>query len=537
MAQKNKIKSKKSFLPIKPVVLLILDGFGLGDVKLPGNAVTSATAPNIFSYFKKYPNSKLKAHGRDVGLFPGQEGNSEAGHFNIGAGRIVKQDLVRISEAIKDGTFYKNEAFLHAIREVLAKHSTLHIMGLLTNGQSAHAHPEHLFALLELARRHKVPKVVLHLCTDGRDSSPHSAIMHLRRLKKFLFPHETIATVTGRFYGMDRNKIWNRTEVFYRAVVDGKGEATAESAEEAITAGYNRGETDEYLVPTVITKHGQPIATIQNNDAVIYFNARSDRARQITKALVQPDFNKRNPGAFRRHHLPHPLCFVAMTDFGPDLPGVLTAFPSPDVVNGLVASIDHRYRHLYISETEKYAHVTYFFNGGYSDAINGETRELIPSGDTYSYADKPAMQSAAVGRRVVECVQKNLFDFITVNFPNADMVGHTGDWRAACRGIKAMDKEVAKIVKVVLKKQGAVIITADHGNAEKMYTGKTGAMETEHSTAPVPFMIICDKLRKLKAENGRLADIAPTILTLLSIPKPKEMTGKTLLNLKKYGKT
>ena len=536
MVQKNKIKPKKSILPIKPVVLLILDGFGLGDLKLPGNAVTPKTAPNIFSYFKKYPSTKLKAHGRDVGLFPGQEGNSEAGHFNIGAGRIVKQDLVRISDAIKDGTFYKNEAFLHAIREVLANHGTLHIMGLLTNGQSAHAHPEHLFALLELARRHKVPKVALHLCTDGRDSSPHSAIMHLRRLKKFLFPHETIATITGRFYGMDRNKIWNRTEVFYRAVVEGKGAAIAESAEAAITAGYNRGETDEYILPTVITKHDKPVATIQNNDAVIFFNARSDRARQITKALVQPDFNKRNSGAFKRRSLPHPLCFVAMSDFGPDLPGVLTAFPSPDVVNGLVASIDHRYRHLYISETEKYAHVTFFINGGYPDAINGEVRELIPSGDVYSYADQPAMKSVAVGARVVECVTKNLFDFIAVNFPNADMVGHTGDWRAACRGIKAMDKEVAKIVKAVLKKHGTVIITADHGNAEKMYTGKTGAMETQHSTAPVPFILVCDKLRKLKVKTGgRLADIAPTILALLSIPKPKEMTGKNLLNLKKYG--
>ncbi len=534
MVTKN--KSKDSFLPIKPIVLVILDGFGLGNLKLPGNAVTPNTAPNIFSYLKKYPSTKLKAHGRDAGLFPGQEGNSEAGHFNIGAGRVVKQDLVRISEAIKDGTFYKNEAFLEAIRLVNKNHSTLHIMGLLTNGQSAHAHPEHLFALLELARRHKVQKVALHLCTDGRDSSPHSAIMHLRKLKKFLFPHETIASITGRFYGMDRNKIWSRTEAFYRTVVEGKGEAQAESAEEAITAGYNRGETDEYILPTVITKHGKPIATIGDNDAVIFFNTRSDRARQITKALVQPDFNKRNPGAFKRKHWPHSILLVAMADFGPDLPGVLVAFPSPDIINGLVQSIGHRYRHLYISETEKYAHVTFFINGGYPAAINGENRELISSGDVYSYADKPAMESAAVGKRVVECVSKNLFDFITVNFPNADMVGHTGDFRAACQGVKAMDKEVAKIVKAVLKKKGVVLITADHGNAEKMYSGKTGAMETEHSTAPVPFIVVCDRLRKSKVRTGgRLADIAPTILTLLGIQKPKEMTGKNLLNLKSYG--
>ncbi len=530
---KKTIKIKvKSFLPIKPVVLIILDGFGLGNLKLPGNAVTPKTAPNIFSYLKKYPSTKLKAHGRDVGLFAGQEGNSEAGHFNIGAGRVVKQDLVRISEAIHDGTFYKNESFLRAIKQVKEKNGTLHIMGLLTNGQSAHAHPEHLFALLELARRHKVQKVALHLCTDGRDSSPHSAIMHLRKLKKFLYPHETIATITGRFYGMDRNKIWERTEIAYRAIVEGKGEATAESAEEAITAGYNRDETDEYILPTVITKHGEPIATIKNNDAVIYFNARSDRARQITKALVQPDFNKRNPGAFKRGHWPHPLCFVAMTDFGPDLPGILTAFPSPDVVNGLVATIDHRYRHLYISETEKYAHVTFFINGGYPDAINGEVRELIKSGDVYSYADKPAMESKAVATRVVECVRKDLFDFITVNFPNADMVGHTGDFLAACKGIKAMDVEVKKIVGAVLKRKGAVIITADHGNAEKMYTSKSGAMETEHSVSPVPFVVISNQLKHVTLNSGRLADVAPTILALLGIPKPKEMTGKNLGNLK-----
>lgn len=520
-------------MPIKPVVLIILDGFGLADVKMPGNAVTPKTAPHIFSYLKKYPSTQLKAHGRDVGLFAGQEGNSEAGHFNIGAGRIVKQDLVRISEAIHDGTFYKNESFLQAIKQVTEHKSTLHVMGLLTNGQSAHSHPEHLYSVLELARRHKVKNVAIHLFTDGRDSSPHSAVMHLRKLKKFLFPHESIATITGRFYAMDRNKIWERTELAYKAMVEGKGVAKAGSAEEAIALAYNRGETDEYLQPTVITKiDGQPIATIKDHDAVIFFNARSDRARQITKALIQTDFNKRNPGAFTRRHWPHPLYFVAMTDFGPDLPNVLTAFPSPDVVNGLVACIDHRFRHLYIAETEKYAHITYFINGGYSDAINGEVRELVQSGNTYSYADKPAMESKAVATRVVECIRKDLFDFITVNFANADMVGHTGDFRAACKGVKAMDTEVKKIVDAVLKCKGAVIITADHGNAEIMYNPKTGAMETEHSTSPVPLMVISHQYKKTALKTGRLADVAPTILALLGIPKPKEMTGNVLGNFK-----
>lgn len=524
--------NRKTGLPIKPVVLIILDGFGLADLKLPGNAVTPKTAPHIFSYLKKYPNTKLKAHGRDVGLMAGQEGNSEAGHFNIGAGRVVKQDLVRISDAIKDGTFYKNESFLQAIKQVKEKHSTLHIMGLLTNGQSAHASPEHLYALLQLARQQKVSKVAIHLFTDGRDSSPHSAVMHLRKLKKNLAAHETIASITGRFYGMDRNKIWNRTEAFYRVVVEGRGQAQAESAEEAIAAAYNRGETDEYILPTVITKNNKPLALIQNNDAIIFFNARSDRARQITKALTQADFNKRNPGSFKRKHVPIGLCFVAMTDFGPDLPGVMSAFPSPDVTNGLVACIDHRYRHLYISETEKYAHVTFFINGGYPAAINGETRELIRSGDVYSYADKPAMESKAVASRVVECVKKDLFDFITVNFPNADMVGHTGDFRATCKGIKAMDVEVKRIVDEVLKRKGAVIITADHGNAEIMYNAKTGMMETEHSTSAVPLVLVSQQYKSVKLKPGRLADVAPTILALLGIPKPKEMTGRILGNLK-----
>lgn len=526
-------RSLKNSSPRTPVVLIILDGFGLANFKIPGNAVTPKTAPHIFEYYKKYPSTTLKAHGRDVGLFPGQEGNSEAGHFNIGAGRVVKQDLVRISEAIADGTFYKNESFLQAIRQANKRKSTLHIMGLLTNGQSAHAHPEHLFALLELARRHKVVKVALHLFTDGRDSSPHSAIMHLRRLRKFLFAHETIATISGRFYAMDRNKIWERTEKAYQALVQGKATYTAPSAEEAITSAYNRGETDEYIAPTVITNHGKPVATIGDHDAVIFFNARSDRARQLTKSLVQPDFKQRNPGAFKRPTWPSQVLFVTMTDYGPDLAAVITAFPSPDVINSLVAMIDHRYRHLYISETEKYAHVTYFINGGFSDAINGETRELIPSGNVYSCADKPAMQSAAVSKRVVECVRRDLFDFITVNFPNADMVGHSGNFQATCRGIKAMDMAVHKVVEAVKKRHGVVFITADHGNAEKMFTGKKGLAETEHSTSPVPFIAIAPGLLPRRLKPGRLADIAPTVLAALAIAPPKEMTGRALLTFKK----
>lgn len=514
-----------------PLVLIILDGFGLANPKIPGNAITPQTAPHIFSYIKKYPSTTLKASGRDVGLFPNQEGNSEAGHFNIGAGRVVKQDLVRISEAIKDGTFFKNEAFLQAIHHTQKHNSTLHIMGLLTNGQSAHAHPQHVFALLDFLRRHKVPRVALHLFTDGRDSSPHSAVSHLRKLKKYLIETEKIATVMGRFYAMDRNKIWSRTEAAYRAIAQGKGEHMAVSAEEAIAEAYNRGETDEYITPTVIQKNNRPVATVEDNDAIIFFNARSDRARQLTKTFVQPaaEFKRENPGVFKRTKFFKDVRFVAMTDFGPDLPNILTAFPSPDVPNGLVPTIDHRFRQLYISETEKYAHITYFINGGYSAAVNGEDRELIPSGDTYSYADKPKMHSREVTNRILFHVKKKNYDFIAVNFPNADMVGHTGNYRAACVAVKTIDGHVAQIVKAVLRQHGTIAITADHGNAEMMYDPKTGAMDTEHSTSLVPFILISEHMAKHKLKPGRLADVAPTLLQLLGISKPKEMTGKCLL--------
>ncbi|OGH64780.1 MAG: phosphoglycerate mutase (2,3-diphosphoglycerate-independent) [Candidatus Magasanikbacteria bacterium RIFCSPHIGHO2_01_FULL_41_23] len=527
------MSTKKQIFPITPLVLIILDGFGLADPKISGNAITPKTAPHIFSYLKKYPNAKLKASGRDVGLFANQEGNSEAGHFNIGAGRIVKQDLVRISEAIKDGTFYKNEAFLQAIHYAHEHKSTLHVMGLLTNGQSAHAHPQHVYALLELLRRHKVERVALHLFTDGRDSSPHSAITHLRKLRKYLAPHEKIASVMGRFYAMDRNKIWSRTEIAYRALVLGKAEHTAASAEEAISAGYNRGETDEYITPTIIEKDDRPIATIGDHDAIIFFNARSDRARQLTKAFVQPqsEFNAINSGVFKRTQFPKNIRFVAMTDFGPDLPNILTAFPSPDVVHSLVSAIDERYKQLYISETEKYAHITYFINGGYSTAINGEKRELIPSGDTYSYADKPGMCSREVTSRILSHLKKQEYDFIAVNFPNVDMVGHTGDYPATCQAVKIIDGHVAQIVTAVMRQHGAVVITADHGNAEMMYDPETGAMDTEHSTSLVPFIIISASLRHHKIiKSGRLADVAPTLLRLLDIPKPKEMTSKSLIS-------
>ncbi|HYE59607.1 MAG TPA: 2,3-bisphosphoglycerate-independent phosphoglycerate mutase [Candidatus Kapabacteria bacterium] len=512
-----------------PTVLVILDGFGLTDEKNPGNAITKETAPHLFSYMEKYPYTTLVAHGKDVGLFAGQEGNSEAGHLNIGAGRVVEQDLLRISEAIDDGTFYKNTAFLEALHHAKKYNTAVHVMGLLTNGESAHAHPDHLYSLLDFFHKEGQKKVYLHLFTDGRDSPPHSAVHHLKELRSHMNNGEEIASVMGRFYAMDRNKIWTRTERAYEAMVLGKGSCTADCAENAIAQAYNRGETDEYICPTVIAKeNGEPVATIKDNDVIYFFNARSDRARQITKAFVQEDFQKKNPGAFKRDRLPKNIRFVAMTDFGPDLPGIFTAFPSPDVDNALAKAIGERYRQLYISETEKYAHVTYFINGGHAEPINGEDRELISSGDVYSYAERPQMHAHELVDKILGYMKKGTYQFVCVNFPNADMVGHTGDFEAAKKAVRVLDTEVARLVEGVLSLHGQVMIVADHGNAEEMINMETGEMMTEHTKNPVPCIVIREETKGISLKSGRLADVAPTLMKLLDIPKPKDMTGKAL---------
>lgn len=522
--------SKKNTQPREeiaaPVVLVILDGFGLAPEKNQGNAITPATAPNIFGYMDKYPSTELVAHGKDVGLFPLQEGNSEAGHFNIGAGRLVEQDIVRISHAIKDGTFFKNEAFHQAVFHAKKYKSAVHVMGLLTDNESAHAIPEHLYALLEYLRRESQEKVFLHLFTDGRDSSPHSAMSYLRELRTQMVGQEKIATVMGRFYAMDRNKIWERTESAYNAMVLSEG-YKAESAEAAIEQGYNRNETDEYISPTVIFENEKPVGVIENHDVIFFFNARSDRARQITKAFVQPDFETRNIGSFKRKKVFSDSRFVAMTDFGPDLPGIFTAFPSPDIDNAMAKAIGESRRQLYISETEKYAHVTFFLNGGYPEPINGEDRELIKSEKQYSYADKPEMCAHEIVDRVIGYLKSDRYNFICINFPNADMVGHTGDLAATCTAVRVVDEAVKNIADVVLSKKGSVVITADHGNAEEMINRETGEMDTEHSVNPVPFIWVGGN-HSIVLRKGSLRDVAPTLLKIMSIKQPKEMTGKAL---------
>ncbi|MBU1895715.1 2,3-bisphosphoglycerate-independent phosphoglycerate mutase [Patescibacteria group bacterium] len=525
---KAQVKKKVEKHEVCPSLLIILDGFGLANTKNKGNAITPETAPNIFGYMKDYPSTELKAHGKDVGLFPGQSGNSEAGHFNIGAGRIVKQDLVYISDAIKDGTFFKNTAFSQALFHAKKYKSAVHVLGLLTGNNSPHARPEHLYALLDFLRVHHKHGVFLHLFTDGRDAPPHAAIRFLKDLQKYMKNGEKIATIMGRMYGMDRNKNWTRTEEAYNTIVGGKSSYTASSPEEAIAQAYNRGETDEQISPTVILDDHQPISTVKNNDVVVFFNARSDRARQLTKAFVQSDFIKKNRGAVKRSNMPKNIRFVVMTDFGPDLPNILTAFPSPDISNCLAKAIDNNRKQLYISETEKYAHVTFFLNGGYPQPINGEARFLIKSKNSYSFADNQEMEAEQITNAVIAGIKDELYNFVCLNFPNADMLAHTGDLDSTKKAIKYMDSQVKRLVDFIQKCGGFVMITADHGSAEEMINLKTNELMTEHSINPVPLIIVGKNLPMKKLKKGRLADVVPTILKLMDIKKPKEMTGKSL---------
>jgi 2,3-bisphosphoglycerate-independent phosphoglycerate mutase len=509
-----------------PLVLLILDGWGISSHE-EGNAVLLGKTPVFNRLIKDYPNSQLIASGEKVGLPDNQKGNSEAGHLNLGAGRIAYQDICVISKAISDGTFFKNSAFLSAIENAEKHKSQMHLMGLLSGAQSAHVAMNHLYALLRLMNQRGVERVFLHLFTDGRDAPQHEAIKYLREVKEHLFNNQKVATICGRFYAIDRNKRWERTKAAYELLVEGRG-VKVENAEEAILQGYNRGETDEFLKPSIILKKGRSLTTIGNNDSIIFFNLRSDRARQLTKAFVQREFNLKNPGSFDRKILPRNVIFVAMTDFGPDLDHIITAYPSPDYNNTLPMVLKDL-KQLYIAETEKYAHVTYFFNGGYDHPVNGEERELIPSPNVKSYAEKPEMSAYEVTNSVIVHLEHKGTQFITVNLCNPDMLGHTGSLLAGIKAIETCDKCLGKVVNVVLKKKGVVIVTADHGNAEEMINLKTGEVDTEHSTNPVPFILVSKEFKNRKVRNGILADVAPTILNIFGLNKPKEMMGKSLI--------
>ncbi|PLX27278.1 2,3-bisphosphoglycerate-independent phosphoglycerate mutase [Candidatus Parcubacteria bacterium] len=515
-----------------PLILVILDGWGI-DKDGPGNAISLAKTPTIDGLGKKYPFTKIYAHGKHVGLPDGQVGNSEAGHMNIGAGRLVEQDSVKISTNIEDGTFFKNPAFLGAIRHVKKSNSRLHIMGLLSNGQSPHSDPGHLMALIEFARKNNIKDVFLHLFTDGRDSPKFSSLNEISKLEKEL-KNEKIATIMGRYYAMDRKKKWERTELTYNTFTIGEGRK-ASSAQEAITNAYNRGNSDEFIEPHVIECDSSKSSRIEEGDSVIFFNLRSDRSRQLAKAFVQPEFEKMNPGSFKRKKKLEHLYFVAMTDFGPDLDDIITAYPSVDLYETLPMQFEE-YTQMYIAETEKYAHVTYFFNGGYSGTVAGETQHLVPSPDVKSYDETPAMSSEELTKVVVDNIDKHKkskkfpYEFVVLNFAAPDMVGHTGNLEAGIKCCEQVDKCVSQIVKTYLSVGGTVLITADHGNIEKMINTETGEIFTEHTTNQVPFLLVSKTLKKTKLRTkGFLGDIAPTILDILDLKKPKEMKGKSLI--------
>ncbi len=510
-----------------PMVLAILDGWGIAP-KGPGNAVVAARTPFFDKARRRYPTTELQAHGRYVGLLPDQEGNSEAGHMNIGAGRLVRQEIVTVTEAIKDGTFFKNAAFKEPLRHVRERGATVHIVGLMSNGNSAHACPEHLFALLQLMEEEKVERVRLHLFTDGRDSAPFSATRFLHEVEKHLRPGQHIASIMGRFYAMDRNKLWQRTELAYNCIVNGEG-LVAPSAHAAILTSYNRGESDEFMLPTVIVGEDHiPTGTVADGDAIIFFNLRSDRARQLTKTFVQDDFEQRNKNSFTRKRIVKNVLFTAMTEFGSDLSNVLTAFPSSEIVNGLTETLTLR-KQLYIAESEKYAHVTYFFNGGYLGARYGEERVLVPSLALAHHDLQPKMRALAITKEVVRRIKGGVNDFICLNFANADMVGHTGNIKATVAAVECIDACLARIAKVVLAAGGCLVVTGDHGNAERKIHDATGEIVTEHSANPVPFLLVSEKLCHRRIGDGMLSDVAPTILDIMGVPKPQEMTGFSLL--------
>ncbi len=508
-----------------PTVLCILDGFGLAPPS-KGNAVSLAKLPVYDRLARRYPTTQLKASGAAVGLPAGQAGNSEAGHTNIGAGRIATQDTARILDAIDDGSFLKNPAFISALKYHKRSKQKVHLMGLLSH-ESAHSHPKHLASLLQFCQQKKIGPVYLHLFTDGRDAPPHSAIKFLHKLEKQLNGVATIASITGRYYAMDRNKWWARTEQAYRALTEGRGQ-TAETAEAAILQAYNRGETDEFIKPTVLQRHGKPVTTIDDDDVIFFFNLRSDRARQLTKPFVQPEFEKH--GGFTRRKKLKNIYFVALTDFGPDLDTVVTAFPSIDLKGTLPMALGQQRSQLYIAETEKYAHVTYFMNGGYADPVAGEERILIPSANVKQYNQKPAMSAPAITRAVVKSLAKQQHQLIVMNYANPDMVGHTGDIPAAVEALEVVDAELGKVYEAVTAQGGTLLVTADHGNCEDMLDLKTGEALTEHTTNPVPFILVGERHRRRQLKKrGELATIAPTVLDCMAIDLPADMTRTSLI--------
>lgn len=511
------------------VVLVIMDGWGLSDKK-EHNAVYLARTPNLDRLYSEYPYTTLNASGEAVGLPEGQMGNSEVGHLNLGAGRIVYQDLTRITKAIKDGSFFANPVLTSAAEKARSDSSAVHILGLLSDG-GIHSHIDHIFALVRLLKSHGVDRVFLHCFLDGRDTPPQSALGYIDKLEDFLSGQHgaQIATVGGRYYGMDRDKRWSRLKKAYDALVLGEG-IRAKSASEAVKMGYARGEIDELMLPSVIVKEdGEPIATIGDGDVVVFANFRADRAREITSALIYPDFSE-----FERRYFPKLSRYVCMTEYNiefNDVDIVSVAFPPEKLERILGAEIEAwGKRQFRIAETEKYAHVTFFFNGGVEEPFEQEDRLLIPSPSVATYDKKPEMSAYEVKDAAVSRILSRQYAFILINFANPDMVGHTGVLPAAIRACEVVDECVSEVVKATLSVGGCAIVTADHGNAETMWDESTSSPHTAHTTNPVPCLLIGLGKCRLR-QGGILADIAPTILEVLGREVPGQMTGTSLIQM------
>ena len=508
----------------KTTVLMILDGYGINS-KTEGNAIAKAKTPVMDKLMAEYPCVKGNASGMAVGLPEGQMGNSEVGHLNMGAGRIVYQELTRITKEIQDGTFFENEALLAAVENCRKNDSALHMYGLVSDG-GVHSHISHIYGLLELAKRSGLEKVYVHCFLDGRDTPPASGkdfVLQLEQKMAELGVGE-VATVTGRYYAMDRDNNYDRVQKAYVALTKGEG-LTAESAAAGIQASYDREETDEFVKPTVVMKNGKPVATIQANDSVVFFNFRPDRAREITRAFCDDDFK----GFDRGERIP--LTYVCFSEYDPTIPNKLVAFKKISVTNtfGEWLAANHM-KQARIAETEKYAHVTFFFNGGVEAPNEGEDRILVNSPkDVATYDLKPQMSAYEVCDRLVESIESGKYDVIIINFANPDMVGHTGVIDAAVKAIEAVDECVGRAYDAVMKTGSTLFICADHGNAEMMIDYETEAPFTAHTTNPVPFILVNYDPAYTLREGGCLADIIPTLIETMGMEKPAEMTGESLL--------
>ncbi|MGH9775292.1 MAG: 2,3-bisphosphoglycerate-independent phosphoglycerate mutase [Candidatus Acidiferrales bacterium] len=512
----------------KPIVLTVLDGWGYR-VETKGNAIALARKPNYDRLIKDFPNTLIHTSGPFVGLPEGQMGNSEVGHLNIGAGRIILMDITRIDNLIASGEFFRQPLLLEAMQR--GRERQLHLLGLLSDG-GVHSQLEHLFALLRMARENRVERVFIHCFMDGRDTPPNSGVDYLRRLEQKMREYSLgkIASVSGRYYAMDRDNRWERIERAYRAMVHCDAEIKTSDPIAAMRASYEKGVTDEFVVPICITeapapgKSAAPRGLIRDGDAVIFFNFRADRARQTTRALAEPGFDK-----FPDPARPKNLCYVAMTQYEKTWPWLRFVL-GPEKVEHILAQVfaESNFRNLRCAETEKYAHVTYFFNGGVEKPFGGEERILVPSPKVPTYDLKPEMSAAGIAEAAVKAIEKGDFDAIIMNFANADMVGHSGKLEAAIKAVEAVDECLGKIFQSLRPRGGAWIITADHGNAETMIDPVTGGPHTYHTTNPVPFIFVGEDGRARLRSGGSLRDISPTLLGILGLPAPVEMTGRDL---------